>query len=56
MDQWLEGKDYLIGDLSGAEIMLGPACFMANRRGAVTEEMPHLAAYVERLTMQCCEG
>ncbi|MEO0465817.1 MAG: glutathione S-transferase family protein [Pseudomonadota bacterium] len=46
----LEGKDYLIGDFSGADIMLGHACFMANRIGCVSDEMQHLKGYVERIS------
>jgi glutathione S-transferase len=46
----LEGKDYLIGDFSGADVMLGHACFMANRMGCVPEEMTQLKAYVARVT------
>lgn len=49
VEETLEGKDYLIGDFSGADIMLGHACFMANRRGAVTDDMVNLKAYVERI-------
>ena len=45
----LAGKDYLIGDFSAADIMLGHACFMGNRLGCVNEDMPHLKAYVERV-------
>lgn len=45
----LEGRDYLIGDFSGADIMLGHACFMASRLGCVPEEMEHLKAYVQRI-------
>lgn len=45
----LAGKDYLIGDFSGADIMLGHACFMANRSGCVTNEMTNLLAYIERI-------
>ncbi len=45
----LEGKDYLIGDFSGADVMLGHACFMANRMGCVSVEMTHLKAYVARV-------
>ena len=45
----LAGKDYLIGDFSGADIMLGHACFMSNRLGCVTEEMTNLKDYVERV-------
>ena len=45
----LEGRDYLIGDFSAADIMLGHACFMSNRLGCVGDDMPHLKAYVERI-------
>ena len=45
----LEGRDYLIGDFSAADIMLGHACFMINRLGCVGDDMPHLKAYVERV-------
>ena len=46
----LEGKDYLIGDFSGADIMLGHSCYMSNRMGCVTDEMKNIKAYVERLS------
>ena len=49
VNETLEGKDYLIGGFSAADIMLGHACFMSNRLGCVTDEMPHLKAYVERV-------
>lgn len=45
----LDGRDYLIGDFSAADIMLGHACFMSNRLGCVGDDMPHLKAYVERV-------
>jgi glutathione S-transferase len=45
----LEGRDYLIGDFSAADIMLGHACFMSNRIGAVSGEMTHLKAYIRRI-------
>ena len=45
----LEGRDYLIGEFSAADIMLGHACFMSNRLGCVGDDMPHLKAYVERI-------
>ncbi len=50
IDDALEGKDYLIGDFSGADIMLGHACFMSNRLGCVSDDMTHLKAYVARIT------
>lgn len=49
VDAALEGRDYLIGDFSAADIMLGHACFMSNRLGCVGEDMPHLKAYVARV-------
>ncbi|NQY15138.1 MAG: glutathione S-transferase family protein [Henriciella sp.] len=50
VNEALDGKDYLIGDFSGADIMLGHACFMSNRLGCVPDEMTHLKAYVERIS------
>ena len=49
VNEALEGREYLIGDFSAADIMLGHACFMSNRLGCVGEDMPHLKAYVERV-------
>ena len=49
VDEALEGKDYLIGDFSGADIMLGHACFMSNRLGCVSDDMAHLKSYVSRI-------
>lgn len=45
----LEGREYLIGNFSGADIMLGHSIFMANRMGCVTDDMPNLKAYVARI-------
>ena len=49
VDEALEGKDYLIGDFSAADIMLGHACFMSNRLGCVSDDMENLKAYVGRI-------
>lgn len=49
VDEALAGKDYLIGDFSAADIMLGHACFMSNRLGCVPDEMTNLKGYVERI-------
>jgi glutathione S-transferase len=44
------GKDYLIGDFSAADTMLGHACIMSQRLGIITEEaFPLLTAYAARL-------
>ena len=50
INEALEGKDYLIGDFSGADIMLGHSCYMSNRMGCVTDEMKNIKSYVERLS------
>ncbi|GIS32895.1 MAG: glutathione S-transferase [Gammaproteobacteria bacterium] len=49
VEENLEGKDYLIGDFSAADIMLGHSCFMSNRLGCVTDDMPNLKSYVQRI-------
>ena len=45
----LAEKDYLIGDFSAADLMLGHSCFMANRMGCVSEEMQNIKDYVARI-------
>ena len=49
VNQALVGRDYLIGDFWGADIMLGHACFMSNRIGCVSDEMENLKSYVGRI-------
>ena len=58
IDEALEGREYLAGDFSAADIMLGHACIMSNRMGLIGEDMPNLAAYVERLMARpaCAEA
>ena len=50
VDQGLDGKDYLIGNFSAADVMLGHSCYMANRLGCVSEEMTNLKSYVDRIS------
>ena len=50
VNEALDNKEYLIGDFSAADIMLGHACYMSNRMGCVTDEMKNIEAYVERLS------
>ncbi len=45
----LEGREYLVGDFSAADVMLGHAIFMANRLGQVSDEMPNVKGYVARI-------
>ena len=49
VEKALEVGPYLIGEFSAADIMLGHACFMSNRLGCVTEDMPELKNYVNRI-------
>ena len=42
VNESLENKDYLIGDFSAADCMLGHSCFMANRFGTVNDEMQNI--------------
>jgi glutathione S-transferase len=49
LNEAVEGRNYMIGDLSGVDFMLGHACFMARRLGCMPEDMTHLNAYVKRL-------
>ena len=45
----LADKDYLIGDFSAADLMLGHSCFMANRLGCISDEMQNIKDYVARI-------
>lgn len=49
VNEALAGKDYLIGDFSAADIMLGHSIYMSNRLGCVSEEMINLKAYIGRI-------
>jgi len=50
VNEALARKDYLIGDFSAADIMLGHAVVMSNFLGVVPDEMANLKAYAKRLT------
>ncbi len=49
VDEALEGREYLVGDFSAADIMLGHSLFMANRLGQVSDELGNLKAYIGRI-------
>lgn len=49
VDGALEGREYLVGNFSAADIMLGHSLFMANRLGQVSGDMANVKAYVERI-------
>ena len=45
----LEGKEYLIGNFSGADIMLGHALYMSNRLNCVTDDLSNIKDYIGRI-------
>ena len=49
VDEALEGREYLVGDFTAADIMLGHASWVGNNLGQVTDDMKNLKAYVARL-------
>ena len=49
VEEAVTGRDYLIGDFSAADVMLGHACFMSNRLGCISDDMPNLKGYVQRI-------
>jgi len=48
VDTYMNGREYLAGDFSGADIMTGHACTVARRLGADVSDKPRLEAYIER--------
>ncbi len=50
VDVGLEGREYLAGAFSGADIMTGHSCCTAQRFGIDMSDLPNLAAYVARLS------
>ena len=49
VEESMTGRDYLIGNFSAADVMLGHACFMSNRLGCISDDMPNLKGYVQRI-------
>ena len=49
VDAALAGKEYLTGQFSAADIMLGHACYMSKQLGCVSDELVNLNAYVDRI-------
>ena len=45
----LEGREYLAGEFSGADIMCGHACIVSARLGGDISNLPNVQAYVQRL-------
>ena len=51
VNSFLEGKDYLIGNFSAADCMLGHSCFMAYRFGTVSDEIKNSYKYQGKLDL-----
>ena len=50
VEEAIIGRDYLIGDFSAADTMLGHACIMSKRLEVITDDnFPNLSAYADRL-------
>lgn len=49
VEKALEGREYLIGDFSAVDTMLGHSMYAASRLKCITDDMPNLKAYVERI-------
>jgi glutathione S-transferase len=50
VDAALAGREYIIGDFSAADIMLGHACYMSRRLlGGLSPELSCLDAYIDRI-------
>ncbi len=49
VDAHLQGREFLAGGFSGADIMTGHACTVARRLGADVSDKPNVAAYIDRL-------
>ncbi len=49
VDGALDGRDFLAGAFSAADIMCGHACIVASRLGADLADKPRLRAYIDRL-------
>lgn len=49
VDGALDGRDFLAGAFSAADIMCGHACIVASRLGADLADKPRLRAYIDRI-------
>ena len=50
----LEEKEYLIGDFSAADIMLGHALYMSKRLNCVSNDLSNIVDYIARIELRPC--
>ncbi len=49
LNETLEGRDYIIGDFSAVDTMLGHATFISDGLGCIGDELQNLKSYIERI-------
>ena len=49
VDEALAGRDYMIGDFSAVDVMLGHACYMSRSLGCIGPELENLNSYLDRI-------
>ncbi|WP_417517374.1 glutathione S-transferase family protein [Minwuia sp.] len=49
VEKHMEGREFIAGDFSGADIMCGHACIVSGRLGGGLDGTPNVKAYTERL-------
>ena len=49
VEMHMEGREYLAGEFTAADIMTGHACSVAARLGADVSALPNVAAYIARI-------
>lgn len=49
VNQALEGREYILGDFSAADIMMGHCCYMSRNLKCVSEELENIHAYIGRI-------
>ena len=54
VNESLEGKEYLIGDFSAADIMLGHSLYMSKKLKCVSDELLNILIYLSRIEDRPC--
>ena len=49
LESAISGREYIIGDFSSADIMIGHACFMSRRLGCIDENLTNIHGYIDRI-------
>ena len=54
VNEALEGNEYLIGDFSAADIMLGHSLYMSKRLNCVSDDLSNIKEYITRIEARPC--